>query len=128
MKNTFPDNISSEDDNTSSEDDNISSDDDNKILDNTNKITVSFKINCSKQKLIKTMLFNWYNTNEKFKILMNEFHTIIITKSLHHDNFCKNLHFNGYLLNNINLNRTIQLHFYINKNSIYDITSIKSII
>ena len=70
------------------------------------------------------MLYNLYDTNEKFKIPTNEFHTIIITNSLHHDNFCNNLHFTGYLLNNINSNRTTQLHFYMNKNYMHNITKI----
>ena len=81
-----------------------------------------------KQETIKKMLYNLYDMNSNFKLLMNDFNIIVITKSVHHDNYYKNLHFTGYLLNNICSNRTTQLHFYINKNSIYDITSIKSII
>ena len=75
------------------------------------------------------MLYSLYKTNDKFKLLMSEFNNIVITKSIHKDNYYKNLHFTGYLQNTINNIKTSQLHFYFNDNNIiYDITKINSII
>ena len=70
------------------------------------------KINCSENEIIKKMLCSFYETNDKFKLLMSEFKNIVITKSFHKDYYDKNLHFTGYLQNTINNIKTSQLHFY----------------
>lgn len=80
------------------------------------------------QLYITDLLINFYETNDKFKMLCVEYNTILIIKPLHYDNnkLNKSLHFNIKLCNNTI--QSPQYHAYINNNTIISLTEIKKII
>ena len=80
--------------------------------------------------LITFMITDLYNTNENFKIFMEQYDTIRIIQSFHKDFSAKNnsLHFNGVFYNTIDVIKSSVYHFYIKNNSISSLTTIINVL
>jgi hypothetical protein len=80
--------------------------------------------------LINFMITDLYNTNNKFKIFMEQYDTIRILASFHNDYSAKNnsLHFNGVFYNTVDVIKSSVYHFYIKNNCISSLTTIINVL
>ena len=82
------------------------------------------------KQILINMIQNLYNINNNFQVLLQKYTTINIIKDIHYDNDTtkKGLHFNVILFNKTEHITSSVLHFYINNNTITNITAITNII
>ena len=107
-----------------------------KNLNNTKNETINYIISFNKKyvfgekqtELIKNMINKLYDTNENFKLLVNNYNNICITKPIHNDSYSIYNHFTGYLYNTNNKTQSSKLHYYISNKAIINITKVESII
>lgn len=80
--------------------------------------------------LITFMITDLFNTNNKFKIFMEQYNTIRIIQSFHKDynGLDKSIHFNGVFYNTDTLVKSTVYHFYIKNNCISTLTTIINVI
>ena len=102
------------------------------FIDNKISYNITFnkkiKFDDNEKEFIHFLIKNLYNTKEKFKLLVDKYKMLCVTKPIHKDNFSYYKHFTAYFYNNVEKIKGDKLHFYIKENEIINITKIESIL
>ena len=102
------------------------------FIDNKISYNITFnkkiKFDDNEKEFIHFLIKNLYNTKEKFKLLVDKYKMLCVTKPIHKDNFSYYNHFTAYFYNNVEKIKGDKLHFYIKENEIINITKIESIL